>query len=69
MQIRLRSLFKFNYFCFTFKANEKKKRPLKNMVWRGSITRKCKRGGGCCLTGVLGIFKKREVCQEREEQK
>ena len=31
---------KISYFSFSFKVNETKKVPLKNMVWRGRIARK-----------------------------
>ena len=33
---------KISYFSFTFKLNEKKKVPLKNMVWREELQKKKK---------------------------
>ena len=38
-QVRI-TRFKISYFTFTFKLNEKKKTPLKNMAWREGVTRK-----------------------------
>ena len=46
MQVSIK-VFKITYFSFSFKLKEKKKVPLKNMVWREWVTRKylIKRGG------------------------
>ena len=54
-------IFKISYFSFTFKLNEKKKAPLKNIIWKeGEVTRKFSLEEG---------FKKKGAYQERDGEK
>ena len=49
---------KIGYFPFTFKLNEKKKMPLKKLVWRVTVTE----GGG---EGGLIFNRGLEIFQEK----